>query len=36
MLDMNPNATMVELSGGHMVMEDNPDDFLAQVQRWLT
>ena len=36
MLDTNPNATMVELSGGHMVMEDSPDDFLTEVRGWLT
>jgi len=36
MLEAMPNAQLVELPrAGHMVFEDNPDDFLAAMRRYL-
>ena len=36
MIDALPRGELVEIArAGHMVFEDNPDDFIAAVQNWL-
>jgi pimeloyl-ACP methyl ester carboxylesterase len=36
MLEANSHATLVEIQRAHhMVFEENPDDFIVEVTRWL-